>query len=191
MTQVPGSGDTFTKEPSIIEQKAYRDTWGRGLDGYLQWFYEAAAYLYELLSPDGSMYVHLDWHVAPHARVLLDELFGEQNFRNEIVWKRTTAHSDSPTWSHVTDTILFYTKSDKFTWNTPYGSHDEGYLASKYVHQDADGRSYRLDNLTSPNPRPNLTYGGHRDDGDAGGLHQVDEVLKLAGGGADGRCASR
>ena len=57
-------GDSFTKEPSIIEQKAYRDTWGRGLDSYLQWFYEANAILKELLTENGTIYVHLDWHVG-------------------------------------------------------------------------------------------------------------------------------
>ena len=142
----------------MIEQKAYRDTWGRGLDGYLQWFYETAVVLSELLSTSGSLYVHLDWHVASYARAVLDEVLGAQNFQNEIVWKRTTAHSDSHTWSHVTDMILFYTKSSAFTWNAPYGEHGEKYLEDKYTHNDGDGRLYRLDNLTSPNPRPNMTY---------------------------------
>src|SRR5436190_8964693 len=62
--QVQVDGESFTKEPSIIEQKAYRDTWGRGLDSYLQWFYETTVLLRELLSDTGSLYVHLDWHVV-------------------------------------------------------------------------------------------------------------------------------
>jgi adenine specific DNA methylase Mod len=158
LTRIPESGEAFTKEPSMIEQKAYRDTWGKGLDGYLQWFYETVLMLGELLSTSGSLYVHLDWHVASYARAVLDEVLGPQNFQNEIVWKRTTAHSDSRTWSHVTDMILFYTKSQTFTWNPPYGEHSEDYLASKYGNVDSDGRRYQLDNLTSPNPRPNMTY---------------------------------
>lgn len=158
MTTVPESNESFTKEPSLIEQKAYRDTWGRGLDGYLHWFYESAALLHGLLSPTGSIYVHLDWHVASYARAILDEVFGAQNFQNEIVWKRTTAHSDSHTWSHVTDMILFYTKGGAFTWNQPFTEHSEKYLGSKYTHVTESGRRYRLDNLTSPNPRPNMTY---------------------------------
>jgi len=140
MTSVPGSEGTFTKEPSVIEQKAYRDTWGRGLDGYLAWFYEAVVGLTELLRPTGSMYVHLDWHIASYARAILDEVLGADNFQNEITWKRTTAHSDSKTWSHVTDVIFFYSKSSSFTWNPPYADHEEKYLASKYVHGDEDGR---------------------------------------------------
>jgi adenine-specific DNA-methyltransferase len=158
ITSVPGSTESFTKEPSIIEQKAYRDTWGRGVDGYLDWFYGAALPLRDLLSPTGSMYVHLDWHVAAYARAILDEVFGAQYFQNEIVWKRTTAHSDSKTWSHVTDMILFYTKSSDFTWNPPYGQYSDEYVSSKYAQVDKDGRRYQLDNLTSPNPRPNMTY---------------------------------
>jgi hypothetical protein len=75
----------FTKEPSIIEQKAYRDTWGRGLDSYLTWFYESAVLLHELLSETGSIFVHLDWHVSHHAKAILDEVFGYENFRNEII----------------------------------------------------------------------------------------------------------
>src|SRR5262249_55066020 len=90
------NGSEFEKQPSAIEQKAYRDTWGvsaadrkRGitsLDRYLRWFADAAVLLYELLAPTGSMFVHLDWHVAAYAKVVLDEVFSPTNFRNEIVW---------------------------------------------------------------------------------------------------------
>src|SRR6266568_2694096 len=75
----------FTKEPSVIEQKAYRDTWGQGLDSYLQWFYETVVALRELLAEDGSMYVHLDWHVAHYAKAVLDEIFGQNHCQNEII----------------------------------------------------------------------------------------------------------
>ena len=67
---------TFTKEPSIIEHKAYRDTWGRGLDSYVQWFSETATLLRELLRENGSLYVHLDYHVSHYAKAVLDEVFG-------------------------------------------------------------------------------------------------------------------
>jgi adenine-specific DNA-methyltransferase len=112
----------------------------------------------ELLAPDGSVYVHCDFSEGHYLKIVMDELFGRGNFRGEIIWKRTTAHSDAHTWSEVTDTILFYSKGSVFVWNTPYISHNEDYLASKYRYVDSDGRQYRLDNLTSPNPRPNMTY---------------------------------
>lgn len=76
----------FIKQPSMIEQKAYRDTWGKGLDSYLQWFYETVILLRELLTEDGTIYVHLDWHVGHYSKVILDEVFGYDNFVNEIVW---------------------------------------------------------------------------------------------------------
>ena len=81
---------TFIKQPSVIEQKAYRDTWGRGLDSYLQWFFETAVLLHELLADDGSIYIHLDWHIGHYAKALLDEVFGRDNFLNEIVWSIPT-----------------------------------------------------------------------------------------------------
>ncbi len=111
----------FVKEPSIIEQKAYRDTWGKGLDSYLQWFYETAVLLRELLSDNGSIYVHLDWHVGHYAKVVLDEVFGYDNFQREIIWRmgwvsgyKTMANN----WIRNHDTILYYTKDYKaFTFN--------------------------------------------------------------------------
>jgi adenine-specific DNA-methyltransferase len=80
-----GEATTFLKEPSVIEQKAYRDTWGRGLDNYLKWFYETAVLLRELLAEDGSFYVHLDDNVSHYAKCVLDEVFGASSFRNEII----------------------------------------------------------------------------------------------------------
>jgi adenine-specific DNA-methyltransferase len=79
-------GEDFTKEPSIIEQKAYRDTWSGGLDSYLQWFFESVVLLRELLTEQGSLFVHLDWHVGHYAKAVLDEVFGQANFVNEVVW---------------------------------------------------------------------------------------------------------
>jgi adenine-specific DNA-methyltransferase len=112
----------------------------------------------ELLAPDGSVYVHCDASESHYLKAVMDEVFTRANFRNEIIWKRTAAHSDAKTWGQVTDSILFYTKSASFTWNPPYTEHNEEYLASKYRSADNDGRLYQLDNLTSPNPRPNMMY---------------------------------
>ena len=104
---------TFVKQPSIIEQKAYRDTWGRGLDSYLQWFYETAVLLRELLADDGSIYVHLDWHVGQYAKVILDEVFGYENFRNEIYWYYYNKMPDTRkgVFPRATDTIYWYVKN--------------------------------------------------------------------------------
>src|ERR1017187_10041497 len=75
-----GEVSTFTKEPSILEQKAYRDTWGRGLDSYLEWFYEAAVLCSELLSENGSIYVHLGPNMSHYVKAVLDEVFGVDNY---------------------------------------------------------------------------------------------------------------
>ena len=161
---IPSQPDTkdsesasFIKEPSILEQKAYRDTWGRGLDSYLEWFYEAAVLASDLLDENGSLYVHLDWHVGHYAKAVLDEVFGQQSCQNEIIWKRTSARSDSHTFNHIHDVIYLYARG-AFTFNDTYVKHDPEYIESKYVHVDSKGRRYQLDNITSPNPRPNMTY---------------------------------
>ena len=125
---------------------------------YLSYMVERLLPMKGLLKPTGSIYLHCDPTASHYIKVMIDAIFGHENFRNEIAWKRTSTHSDSKTWSRVSDTILFYTKGKRFTWNTPHIPHSEEYIASKYRHQDADGRLYRLDNMTSPNPRPNMMY---------------------------------
>jgi adenine-specific DNA-methyltransferase len=112
----------------------------------------------KLMATNGSIYVHCDSSESHYLKIVMDEIFGRANFRNEIIWKRTTAHSDAHTWSQITDSIFFYTMSDDFVWNPSYMEHSEEYLTSKYRYSDPDGRRFRLDNLTSPNPRPNMTY---------------------------------
>ena len=89
-----GGAISFVKEPSVIEQKAYRDTWGKGLDSYLKWFYETVVLLRELLADDGSLYVHLDYHVGHYAKTVLDEVMGADRFINEIVWVRSSARAN-------------------------------------------------------------------------------------------------
>ncbi len=96
-----GDGLAFTKEPSIIEQKAYRDTWGNGIDSYLQWFYETVAVLHELLAENGSIYVHLDWHVGHYAKVDLgrdiwsDQLASTRSCGNDRTLIAMRAGTDS------------------------------------------------------------------------------------------------
>ena len=114
--------------------------------------------LRRVLKPTGSLYLHCDPTASHYLKILLDSIFGVDHYRNEITWKRTTTHSDSKTWSRVADTVFFYTKGSDFVWNTPRKPHSEEYLESKYRYDDGDGRVYRLDNMTSPNPRPNMMY---------------------------------
>lgn len=110
----------WTKEPSAIEDKAYRDTWGKGLDSYLQMMYDRLVLMRELLSEKGSIYVHLDWHVNHYVKILMDEVFGTTNFRNEIVWKRSLGHHLSAGMDVMTDHILWYSKNDRVIYNQQY-----------------------------------------------------------------------
>jgi adenine-specific DNA-methyltransferase len=118
ITTIPESEDSFFKPPSMIEQKAYRDTWGRGLDSYLQWFYETVVLLRELLTEDGSIYIHLDWHIGQYAKVILDSLFGQENFVNEIIWwyyNKFQGNVNHLASNH--DLIYWYRKSKQFVFN--------------------------------------------------------------------------
>ena len=115
--------------------------------------------LHRVLKKTGSLYLHCDPTASHYLKILLDAIFGAAQFRNDIVWKRTTTHSDSKTWSRVSDNILFYTTGKEFVWNTPREIHSDEYVRSKYNRDDSDGRGpYHLDNMTSPNPRPNMMY---------------------------------
>ncbi|HYT90983.1 MAG TPA: DNA methyltransferase, partial [Gemmataceae bacterium] len=142
------SGLAFTKQPSVIEQKAYRDTWGRGMDSYLQWFYETGVLLHELLAENGGLYVHLDPNAVHYVKVILDEVFGKDRHMNDLAWKRTSARNDADRWGAIHDVILFYTKSEDFVWNRVYQAYDEEYLNTKYRYSDERGR-YRLGDLTA------------------------------------------
>ena len=116
--------------------------------------------LHRVLKSTGSLYLHCDPTASHYLKIILDTIFQPQNYRNEIVWKRQSAHSDAKTkFADVTDTILFYAKSKEAKFNPQYGEHDPEYLETFYRFDDHDGRGrYRLDNMTSPNPRPNMMY---------------------------------
>ena len=145
-------GEDYT----LGEQVQYSDIWAN--DNYLQFMYERLLMLRELLSEDGSLYLHCDWNKAHHLRCVMEEVFGQDGFRNEIIWQRVAARSDSTTYNHIHDVVLFCTKSADFTWNQQYHAYSDKYVEDKYALADTDGRKYQLDNLTSPNPRPNMTY---------------------------------
>ncbi len=87
-------GDTFTKKANILEEIAYRDTWGRGADSFISMIYERLLLMRDLLAEDGSIYVHCDWRVNSYIRLVLDEVFNRKHYLNEIIWQRTSAHND-------------------------------------------------------------------------------------------------
>ena len=156
------AGAAFIKEPSILEQKAYRDTWGRGLDSYLEWFYETVTAANELLADSGSLYVHLDYNVGHYAKVVLDEVMGSNNFRNEIVWQRTTARKGIRQLGRVHDVIYFYSKSSEATWNPPSVPQTEENARGHDFLTDPDGTVYRLSDFTGAGSGPARTFDGVR-----------------------------
>lgn len=141
---------TFVKQPSIIEQKAYRDTWGKGLDSYMQWFYETAILLRDLLSEDGSIYVHLDWHVGHYAKAILDEIFGYENFRNEIIWQKIrSSKGQTNSFGNVHDLIFLYAKSEKYKHIKQFTTHDPRRLETHYNNiEEGTKRKYQLADFT-------------------------------------------
>ena len=151
-------GETFHKEPNLLEQIAYRDTWGRGADSFISMIYERLILMRDLLAEDGSIYVHMGPNVAPSVEAVIREVFGSTGANAALTWKRVTAHGDSQRWGVIHDAIFWRTKGERFIWNAQYEPYDDSYLSSKYTNITPDGRRYRLDNLTSPNPRPNMMY---------------------------------
>jgi adenine specific DNA methylase Mod len=147
-----GDSLVFTKEPSIIEQKAYRDTWGHGLDTYLHWFYETAALLHELLNDRGSIYVHLDSGVSHYAKLILDEVFGAEQFVNEIVWRRAFAHNDPARCGMIHDVLLFYSKTESRTWNDVLQKPSREYV-EQFFDQYDETRKERYERLPLDAPR--------------------------------------
>jgi DNA modification methylase len=147
----------FLKEPSAIEVKAYRDTWGAGLDSYLEWLYSMSGYFRELLAETGSLYLHLDPGVSHYAKLILDEVFGSASFRNEISWKRTTAHSSAQKYAPVHDVILYYGKSLSPKWIAPRTEYEDEYLEKYYKFDDGDGRLYWRADLTAAGVRHGAT----------------------------------
>ena len=145
-------GKQVYNDSTTFEEKQYTDIWSN--DEYLQFVYERVAILRELLSESGSLYFHCDWHKSHHIRCILDEVFGVTNFRNEIVWKRTDAKGDagqgSRHYARVQDAILYYTKGENYTWNTLYTPLSKEYVKGFYKHVDAEGRTYKLENMLGP-----------------------------------------
>lgn len=150
---------TFVKEPSVLEQKAYRDTWGTGLDSYLKWMYETLVLLKALLSERGSIYVHMDWHVGHYAKILMDEVFGLQNFRNQIIWQRFNFHADAKRFGIVTDEILFYGVSERITWNPQSIPIKESYIKSHFRNVDEQGRPYKMGDILGKGQGPARKFG--------------------------------
>jgi len=140
--------ESFTKKPSVIEEIAYRDTWGKGADSFIAMIYERLKLMHGLLADDGSIYVHCDYRVSAFIKLVLDEIFGSNNFRNEIIWKRGTVKGAKAKGNQMArnhDTAMYYSKSVNCIYNRQYLSFSKEY-ESRFNKDDNDGKGpYRDD----------------------------------------------
>ena len=143
-TDIEIGEDSIKKNPSILEEVAYRDTWGRGADSYLSMIYGRLKLIHQLMHESGSIYIHIDWRLSAHMKLICDEIFGADNFQREIIWDisvlsgyKTIANN----WIRGHDTILFYSKSSNMTFNKQKQEHRKEYL-DRFNKIDEDGKQY-------------------------------------------------
>ncbi len=147
----------FSNQPYEIlwgdsyERRAFEDRWEAGIQNYLKWMEPKLRLCHTALKQTGSMYLHCDWHAGHYLKVVLDRIFGENHLVNQIIWKRTSAHTGEGKirrYGTVHDTILFYAKSDDYVFNPQYVPLEEGYVERFYKFTEKDGRRFRLSDLT-------------------------------------------
>lgn len=141
-------GKEVANDSNAFEEKQYGDIWTN--DEYLQFMYERFILLRELLSDNGTIFIHCDWHKSHHIRCLLDDVFGPENYRNEIIWQKTLSRkTQSGQFGNMHDTILFYSKSSETTFNTIYEERDKETTEKRFPYVDEKtGKRYVLDNFT-------------------------------------------
>jgi DNA modification methylase len=153
--------DTFTKRPNMLEELAYRDTWGKGADSFIAMIYERLIIMRDLLADDGSIYVHCDWRVNGYLRLILDEIFGADYFRNEIVWQRTGAHNDAGRFGVVHDTIFFYAKTDRNIFNPVFIPLSDEHLETRFNSvEEGTGKRFFAGPITAPGAGPARKFNG-------------------------------
>lgn len=152
----------LTSQPGKVSEvmQAFRTFLGTNdMMAYLAMMAPRLVELRRVLKPTGSLYLHCDPTASHYLKLLLDAVFGTDNFRNEIIWKRTTAHSNVySAYGDITDTIFFYTKGNDYTWNQQYHPFDRSELEEKFPNVDPNGRRWRSENMRNPGIRPNLHY---------------------------------
>jgi len=132
------NGTEMTKEPSVIERLAYKDTWAGGTDSYLDMLYPRLQLMKRLLAPNGSIYVHLDWHVGHYVKVMMDEVFGRENLINEIIWAYRRWSADSKNYQNSHDNIYWYSKTGSYIWNQQFEPYADE--AAHFTEEDDTGR---------------------------------------------------
>lgn len=151
-----------SEELRAFEEKMYGDVWGK--EKYLNWMYENLVAIKSVMSETASIYVHLDYHICHYVKILLDEVFGEGNFRNEIIWKRRGgALNNYKSFGQMTDSIFYYSKCEDYIFNTQKTKNSAEaieYIKERFIYDDGDGRLYSRDPVTNPasTATPSLIY---------------------------------
>jgi adenine-specific DNA-methyltransferase len=153
-------GETFHKEPNLLEQIAYRDTWGRGADSFISMIYERLILMRDLMHNEGSIYVHCDPRVNGFIRLAMNEIFGTELFRNEIVWQRTSSRKGVNQLGRVHDLIYFYSKGSSLVWNPPAVLQTQETARGHDFLTEEDGTLSRLSDLTGAGPGPARMFKG-------------------------------
>jgi DNA modification methylase len=152
-------GETFHKEPNLLEQIAYRDTWGRGADSFIAMIYERLILMRDLMHSEGCIYLHCDWRTSAFVRLAMNEVFGVANFRNEIVWKRDApgkgGKKSSAQWSREIESVLFYTKSEQAFFSQQYKTSEEltHTQLKEFRYTEPDGRKFKIVTLGNYSPQ--------------------------------------
>ncbi|MEX2092743.1 MAG: DNA methyltransferase [Pirellulales bacterium] len=160
-----GVVDLIYIDPPFNSNRNYEVFWGETKEkrsfedrhestkAYIEYMRPRCVELARVLKDTGSFYYHCDWHACHYVKVMLDQIFGENNFQSEVVWKRTSAHSSAKRYGPVHDTLFFYTGGGDHTWNQQYQPFSQTYLDAFYTHYDKDGRRWRRSDLTGDGVR--------------------------------------
>lgn len=147
------------EELKAFEEKMYGDVWDK--ERYLNWMYENLMAIKSIMSDEASIYVHLDWHIGHYVKILLDEIFGEDNFRNEIVWKRTGAHNDAGRYGIVHDMIFWYSKSNEYYFQNIYIDLTDEHKSTRFKNiEEETGRKFYPGPITAPGSGPSRIFRG-------------------------------
>ena len=159
------SGPELEYQPNLIEEIAYRDTWGGGLDTYLKWMHETLTLLRELLTESGSIYVHCDWRASHYIKTTMDDIWGYGNFRNEITWERIkgagkTSQHTNRSFGRSSDCLLFYSSTETYSFNPEAVAMPYPKVEEDFPYSDSKGPYKRRSPFRPPGlgPRPNLCY---------------------------------
>ena len=147
------------EELKAFEEKMYGDVWDK--ERYLNWMYENLMAIKSVMSDTASIYVHLDYHIGHYVKILLDEIFGEDNFRNEIIWKRTGAHNDAGRYGIVHDTIFWYSKSDEYYFRIGFIELTEEHKSTRFKNIEPEtNRKFYPGPITAPGSGPARIFRG-------------------------------